>query len=52
MDECCNTVVTKTPVRTFRIPDEVWIAAKAKADREGRTMTDVVLELLTDWVGQ
>jgi hypothetical protein len=34
----------------MRIPDGVWKAAQAEAAREGRTMTDVVTELLQRWI--
>jgi hypothetical protein len=30
----------------FRAPDEEWEAAKARADAEGLTMTDVLREFL------
>ena len=36
----------KTPLRNFRIPDDLWDAARAKARAEGRTLTDVVLAAL------
>lgn len=36
------------PTRSFRIPDDLWNACKTKADREGRTMADVVITLLTE----
>lgn len=39
----------KTPVRTFRIPDEVYVAAKAKAEREGESLSDVVRRLLEEY---
>ena len=39
-------VSPKTPVRTVRIPDEVWETAVARATAEGRTMSDVIRVLL------
>lgn len=36
--------------KSMRIPDGVWAAAKAKAAAEGRTITDVVTELLQHWI--
>jgi hypothetical protein len=36
----------KTPHKSFRIPPELYSAAQAKAARQGRTLTDVVKELL------
>jgi len=41
----------KTPTRVFRISDELYTAAKAKAEAEGRTLSDVVREALTRFVG-
>ena len=40
----------KTPVRSVRIPDDVWRAAQAKAAAEGETVTDVVLRALRRYV--
>lgn len=40
----------KTPHKSMRIPDGVWQAAKAKAAGEGRTITDVVTELLQRYI--
>ena len=40
----------KTPVRSVRIPDDVWRAAQAKAAAEGETVTDVVLRALKRYV--
>lgn len=38
-----------TPTRTFRIPDELWVAAKDRALIEGVTLTDVVLKALKEF---
>lgn len=35
-----------TPVRSVRIPDELWDALRARADERGETVTDVVLRAL------
>lgn len=32
----------KTPIRSFRIPQDEYDAAKVKADERGETLTDVV----------
>lgn len=40
----------KTPQRTFRIPDDVYAAAKAKAAENGETLTDVVQRALAEYV--
>lgn len=36
----------KTPVTGFRIPDDVKAAAVARAEAEGKTLTDVVVDHL------
>lgn len=41
----------KTPTRSFRIPDDVYLPAREKAEAEGRTLTEVVREALLDYVG-
>ena len=41
----------KTPTRVFRIDDQLYFAAMAKAEAEGRTLSDVVREALTLYVG-
>lgn len=40
----------KTPVRNVRVPDGLWNAAKAKAEQEGRTITDVIVSALHRYV--
>lgn len=35
-----------TPVRSVRVPDEVWEAVRARADDDGVTVTEVVLRAL------
>lgn len=37
----------KTPPRSVRIPDPIWAAAKERAEREGTTVTAVILRALT-----
>lgn len=39
-----------TPLRSVRIPDDVWQAAQSKAEREGTTVTAVVLAALQRYV--
>lgn len=39
-----------TPLRAFRIPDELYSAAKAKAEAEGRSLSEVVRSLLDRYV--
>lgn len=40
----------KTPQRTIRVPDDLWAAAKAKADERGETVTDVLVRALQRYV--
>ncbi|WP_188492045.1 hypothetical protein [Williamsia phyllosphaerae] len=39
----------KTPLRTFRIPDDVYGPAKAAAEANGETVTDVVKKALVNY---
>lgn len=39
-----------TPVRTVRIPDELWDAARAKAEAEGRKVGVVIVEALQRYI--
>lgn len=39
-----------TPGRSIRIPDELWEAARRKAEDEGETVTEVVIRALTRYV--
>lgn len=39
----------RTPMRSFRVSDEVWEAAQAKAADEGRTVSEVLRELLEQY---
>lgn len=36
--------------RTVRIPDELWNAAKEKAEAEGRNVSEVIRELLAEYL--
>ena len=36
----------KTPIKSFRIPEDVYKAAQAKAAEKGETLTDVVRKAL------
>lgn len=40
----------KTPVKSFRIPDDLYQAALIKAAADGRSLTEVVREGLEDYV--
>jgi hypothetical protein len=39
--------MTQTPPRSVRIPAPIWNAAKARAEREGTTVTAVILRALS-----
>lgn len=41
--------VTVTPVTNFRIPTDIKEAAQAKAEREGKTLSRVVINLLREY---
>jgi len=36
----------QTPVRSIRVPDDVWEAAKHEAARRGETVSDAVVRFL------
>jgi hypothetical protein len=40
----------KTPVRGFRIPDDLWRRARAVADERGESLSDVVRAALLRYV--
>lgn len=42
----------KTPARNIRVSDELWSAARTKADREGTTVTAVLVAFLEQWVSE
>jgi hypothetical protein len=35
-----------TPIRTVRIPEDLWLAAQAKAKSEGKDLSSVIRRLL------
>lgn len=39
-----------TPIRTVRVPDELWEAAKRAAADRDETVTDVIIRALTRYV--
>lgn len=39
-----------TPLRTIRVPDDLWHAVQAKAKEEGETATGVILKQLEEWL--
>lgn len=42
----------KTPQRKFRVADELWDAAKEKADREHTTVSEVLRQFLKEYVAE
>jgi hypothetical protein len=40
----------KTPTRTIRVPNELWSAVKEKAALDNRTVTDVIIEALKEYI--
>jgi len=43
--------MSNTPIRSMRIPDKLWVKAKAKAKKEHTTVSAIVVKALFDWVG-
>ena len=39
-----------TPKRVFRADDDLWDPAAAKAERHGRTMSDILREAMAQWI--
>lgn len=42
----------RTPVRNLRVPDERWLPALAKAEAEGRTLTEVIDGFLGEYAAE
>lgn len=40
----------RTPLRSFRIPDDLYVAAQKKAEAKGDTVSDVVRRALERYV--
>jgi predicted DNA binding CopG/RHH family protein len=40
----------KTPTRTIRVSEELWSAVKDKAQIDGRTVTDVIISALKEYM--
>ena len=38
--------MAKTPLRSVRVPDDIWHAAQERADAEGQTVTAVIVAAL------
>lgn len=44
--------IGETPIRTVRVPDKTWNAAKQKSKATGTTMSEVMVRSLNKFVGQ
>ena len=40
----------KTPVRSVRVPEDLWQAAKMRAEERGENVTDVIMRALKRYV--
>lgn len=40
----------KTPIRSIRVPDDIWLPARALAAELGDTLTDVIRKALAAYV--
>lgn len=38
-----------TRLRNVRVPDEIWLPAKERAEREGTTLTAVIVQRLEEY---
>lgn len=38
-----------TPIRTVRVPEELWVAAQAKAKSENKQLSSVIRRLLRQY---
>lgn len=50
IDHLCRNREYRTPIRTFRLEDDVWRSAKARAFRNGETVSDVIRRALVAYV--
>lgn len=41
---------TRVPARSVKVPDDRWNAAKAKAEKRGETITDVINRKLDEYL--
>jgi predicted HicB family RNase H-like nuclease len=40
----------KTPTRTIRVPDDLWLAVQRKAKQQGVTVTSVIIKALEEYL--
>lgn len=43
---------TRVPPRSVKVPDERWKAARAKAEKRGETITDVINRKLDEYLAE
>jgi predicted DNA binding CopG/RHH family protein len=43
--------MAKTKTRTLRVSDSLWEAVKEKSSIEGKTITDVIVKALEEYIG-
>jgi predicted HicB family RNase H-like nuclease len=41
-----------TPLRNVRVSDELWLAAKARAEENGQSLTEIIVRALSDYVSE
>jgi predicted transcriptional regulator len=42
----------KTPTRTIRVPDDLWIAVQKKAAKEKVTVTSIIIKALEAYIAE
>lgn len=42
----------KTPTRTIRVPDDLWLAVQKKAAKEDVTVTSVIIKALAAYIAE
>jgi predicted transcriptional regulator len=40
----------KTPTRTIRVPDDLWLAVQRKAKQQSVTVTSVIIKALEEYL--
>jgi predicted DNA binding CopG/RHH family protein len=42
----------KTPTRTIRVPDDLWLAVQKKAKKQGVTVTSIIIKALETYTAE
>lgn len=42
----------KTPIRSIRVPDEIWDPAKVKVKAEGTNLSELIREFLAEYIDE